>query len=45
MFNFLKENLEIKIERMKEGNSVHVVTICLKNPISGEVEEICKDYV
>jgi len=45
MFNFIKENLEVKIERMKEGNSVHVVTICLKNPISGEIEEICKDYV
>jgi hypothetical protein len=52
MFDFLSESLKIKVEDAStpttcggecEGNAGVKVTLLLKNPLSGEYEEIASD--
>lgn len=46
VFNFLKENLDIKIEKIRnqQNHNISIITICLKNPITNEIEEINREY-
>lgn len=42
VFNFLRENLSIELLPLKEGK--YVISLNLKNPITGEIKELDKDY-